>query len=183
MPEAGYEFEQNASWISPGTPETLRREEYWTALSGAADQFYGNHYTWQFVSGWQSHLDTTGSRQFGYLVRLLERLPWYRLVPDIHYRTVTRGYGTFDRKSNVLSSDYVTAAATEPPARARVSADRWNADREPGAGRARVRWFDPANGRFRRSGTPHGNRGLARLTAPKANSAGDDDWLLVLTAT
>ena len=96
MQEAGYEFEQNASWISPGTPETLRRQEYWTALSGAAGQFYGNHYTWQFTSGWQSHLDTTGSRQFGYLVRLLRRLPWYGLAPDTHHRIVTSGYGVFD---------------------------------------------------------------------------------------
>ena len=50
------------------------------------------------------------------------------------------------------------------------------------AGRVRVRWFDPTNGRFRGSGTHRRNRGLVRLTAPKANSAGSFDWLLVLTA-
>ena len=185
MQEAGYEFEQNASWISPGTSETLRRQEYWTALSGATGQFYGNHYTWQFASGWQSHLDTTGTRQLGYLVRLLKRLPWYRLVPDVHHRIVASGYGTFAPGNNVLSSDYVTAAATPNgklalaylPAGGTVSVDMARF-----SGRVRVRWFDPTNGRFRGRGVKHRKRGVARLTAPGSNSAGDHDWLLVLTA-
>jgi hypothetical protein len=185
MQEAGYEFEQNASWISPGTPETLRRQEYWTALSGAAGQFYGNHYTWQFASGWQNHLDTTGSKQFDYLVRLLGRLSWYRLVPDIHHHIVTSGYGTFASGSNVLSSDYVTAAATRDgklalaylPLGGTVSVNLAHF-----AGRVQVRWFDPTNGRFKGSGSHRPNRGVARLIAPKTNNAGSHDWLLVLTA-
>jgi Protein of unknown function (DUF4038)/Putative collagen-binding domain of a collagenase len=185
MQEAGYEFEQNLSWISPGTPETLRRQEYWSALSGAAGQFYGNHYTWQFASGWQSHLDTTGSRQFGYLVRLLERLHWYRLVPDIHHRIVVDGYGKFDPTSNVLSSDYVTAAATRNGRLALAylpNGETVSLNLGRFTGRVRVRWFDPTNGRFRGSGARRPHQGLARLTAPNANSAGDHDWLLVLTA-
>ena len=28
------------------TDETLRRQEYWTMLSGATGQLYGNGYTW-----------------------------------------------------------------------------------------------------------------------------------------
>ena len=63
MGEAGYEFEQNTSAISPGTPENLRRQEYWSILAGASGQFYGNHYTWQFAEGWKEHLDTPGSEQ------------------------------------------------------------------------------------------------------------------------
>ena len=112
MQEAGYEGEQNASWISPGTPEVLRRQAYWSALSGASVQFYGNHYTWQFLSNWQAHLDTAGSDQFGYLARLLEQLPWFRLAPDYRHRVVTGGYGTYEGKSNVASNNYVAAAAT-----------------------------------------------------------------------
>ncbi len=58
MVEAGYEFEQNSSSISYGDPETLRRQEYWTMLSGAAGQFYGNKYIWQFLPGWNSNSST-----------------------------------------------------------------------------------------------------------------------------
>lgn len=185
MQEAGYEFEQNADWISRGTPEVLRRQEYWSALSGAAGQFYGNHYTWQFAPGWRQHLDTAGSAQFGYLVRLLERLPWYRLVPDTHHRLVTGGYGTYDGTSNVASSDYVTAAAT-PDRRLALAylpdGGTISVNMARFAGRVRVRWFDPADGRFRGSGTHRANRGVVHMTAPATNSAGDDDWLVVLTA-
>lgn len=185
MQEAGYEFEQNLSWISPGTTETLRRQEYWTALSGATGQFYGNHYTWQFLYDWEHHLDTAGSKQFGYLSRLLESLPWYRLHPDIHHHVVTSGYGTFDPEANVLSSDYVTAASTRNGRLALAylpSGGTVTVNMGHFAARVRVRWFDPTDGRFRGSGAYRRNRGLARLTAPQRNSAGDDDWLLVLTA-
>lgn len=186
MQEAGYEFEQNASSISPGTPNVLRRQEYWSALSGAAGQFYGNHYTWQFISKWQDHLDTPGSDQFGYLSQLLEQFPWFRLVPDFRHRVVTGGYGTFESKSNVASSNYVAAAATPNrklalaylPAGGTVSVNFGRF-----AGKVSVRWFDPTNGRFRLApGSALRNKGIVRLTPPGANSLGDADWLLVLTS-
>jgi len=186
MQEAGYEFEQNSSSISPGTPNVLRRQEYWTALSGATGQFYGNHYTWQFISKWQDHLDTPGSDQFGYLSRLLQQFPWFRLVPDFRHRIVTGGYGAYDGKSNVASNNYVAAAATPNrrlalaylPAGGTVSANFARF-----AGKVTVRWFDPTNGRFRLApGGAHANSGTVRLTPPGTNSLGDPDWLLVLTA-
>ena len=182
MQEAGYEFDQLSDFISPGTPPVLRREEYWSALSGAAGQLYGNHYTWPFLSGWQTHLDTVGSRQFGYLVRVLEGLRWYRLVPDIHHRLVTAGYGIYDESSNVASSDYVTAAATPDgklalaylPVGGTVSVDlaRFR-------GRVRVRWFDPTTGRFQLSGSLLRNAGVVQLSAPGTSH----DWLLVLSTS
>ena len=55
MVEANYEFEHDYKG-----PETLRRQEYWTLLSGAAGQLYGNKFTWQFIDDWKNHLDTTG---------------------------------------------------------------------------------------------------------------------------
>ena len=84
-----------------GDPPILRRQEYWSMLSGATGQFYGNHYTWQFADGWKDHLDTPGSAQLGYLVRLFTGLPWFRLVPDQAHRIVTAGYGTFTATGNV----------------------------------------------------------------------------------
>ena len=45
MVEANYEFENNTEGPTT-TDETLRRQEYWTMLSGATGQLYGNGYTW-----------------------------------------------------------------------------------------------------------------------------------------
>ena len=186
MLEAGYEFEQNSSSISYGSPQTLRRQEYWTALSGATGQFYGNHYTWQFADGWTRNLDTEGSVQFGYLVHLLARRRWYQLVPDVAHRIVTKGYGTFDPNSNVASSSYVTAAATRDGRLAiaylpeggtiRVATSRMRR-------RVHASWYDPTSGRYRAvKGSPFFRRASVGVTAPPRNHAGDRDWVLVLTA-
>ncbi len=51
MAEARYEFEGNPP--DYGDPPMIRREAYWSMLSGAAGQFYGNHYTWPFAPDWQ----------------------------------------------------------------------------------------------------------------------------------
>ena len=185
LAEAGYEFEQNNSSISKGDPPILRRQEYWSILSGAAGQFYGNHYTWQFADGWKDHLDTPGSAQLGYLARLFTGFSWFRLVPDQAHRIVTGGYGRFSATGNVGSTDYVTTAATTDgtlavsylPAGGTVTVNMARFSR-----RVRARWFDPTNGTFKGSRTSLANRGEIRLTAPGKNAAGDGDWVLVLTA-
>ena len=184
MVEAGYEFEQNSSSISKGDPPILRRQEYWSALSGAAGQLYGNHYTWQFTHGWQDHLDTPGSAQLGYLARLLARTPWFRLVPDQDHRIVTAGYGTFTSDGNVGSSDYVTTASTRDgslaisylPTGGTIVVDMARLARP-----VRARWFDPTNGTYAPiADTRFSKAAKVQLTAPGKNSGGDRDWVLVL---
>ena len=136
---------------SYGDPQTLRRQEYWTALSGATGQFYGNHYTWQFADGWKRRLDTEGSAQLGYLVNLLARRSWFRLVPDLGHRIVTKGYGTFTPNRSVASSDYVTTAST-PDGRLAISylprGGTIRIDTRRMAGRVHASWYDPTSGRY-----------------------------------
>ena len=96
-------------------PQTLRRQEYWTMLSGATGQFYGNHYTWQFLAAGRSHIDTPGGAQLGYLTKLFAGRPWYDLVPDQKHTLVTSGYGTF-------ATPGTSTTATTSPRRARRTA-------------------------------------------------------------
>jgi hypothetical protein len=186
MIEASYEFEQNNSSYSKGDPPILRRQEYWSVLSGAAGQFYGNHYTWQFAHGWQDHLDTPGSTEMGYLVKLFAGRPWFRLVPDQAHTIVAGGYGTPTTDGNVGSSDYVTTAATPDGtlAVAYVPTARTLAiDMTRFAGPVLAQWYDPTNGTYSpasRSRFP--NSGNVNLTTPGKNASGDHDWVLVLTA-
>ncbi len=184
MAEARYEFEGNPP--DYGDPPILRREAYWSMLSGAAGQFYGNHYTWPFAPDWQNHLDTPGSRQITRLKKLFSSLPWFRLIPDQRHRVVTAGYGTFSVANSVAGSDYVTTAATPDrklaisylPAGGAVVVDLTRF-----AGSVRARWYDPTNGTYTPSkGTPFRNTHKIRLTAPGRNSEGSADWVLVLTA-
>ena len=184
MVEAGYEFEQNSQSFSRGDPPILRRQEYWSILSGATGQFYGNHYTWQFAEGWKDHLDTPGSAQVGYLAKLFNGLRWFQLIPDQTHRIVTARYGTFDPDRNVGSSNYVTAASTRDgrlamsylPTGGTIVVDMARLARP-----VRGRWFDPTNGTYKAvSGSPFTKPTTVPIATPGRNAAGDRDWVLVL---
>jgi hypothetical protein len=187
MLEAGYEFEQNTSWISKGTPEILRRQAYWSVLAGAAGQFYGNGYTWKFADGWKQHLDTPGSRDIGHLADLLEQRPWFRLVPDTKHQIVTAGFGTFTASGSVAASNYVTTAAT-PDRRLSLSylpsGGTLTVDATHLASGTRARWYDPSSGRYSPAKpTKLPREHAVHLTAPGDNADGDPDWVLVLAAS
>lgn len=185
MVEANYEFENNTG-NDYGSPLLLRRQEYWTALSGSTGQLYGNYYTWPFRSGWKNHLDTTGSQQFRNVTNLLAGRRWWTLVPDQNHAVVTAGYGTFSATGAVHSNDYVTAART-PDGKLilaylpTVRTITVNMSQLSGA--VTAQWYDPTEGAYASiSGSPFSNNGLKQFTPPGSNAAGDGDWVLVLEA-
>jgi Protein of unknown function (DUF4038)/Putative collagen-binding domain of a collagenase len=181
--EASYEGEHD--YVGPST---LRRQEYWTMLSGAAGQFYGNTYTWQFLPGWTHHLDTAGSRQMGFVTKLFSRRRWYDLAPDTKHRLVVSGYGTFSAGGDVNGNDYVTAART-PDGRLAIAylptGDPVEINLRRMAGhRVKAQWYDPTTGKFTTvPGSPFARTGRRTFSVPGKNHDGDEDWVLVLTAT
>src|SRR5262245_50661419 len=94
MVEANYEFEHNPG-TDGGSTQNLRRQEYWTMLSGATGQLYGSAYTWQFQKGWRSILDTPGVVQLSYMKNFFASKRWYDLVPDQTHTVVISGYDGF----------------------------------------------------------------------------------------
>ena len=187
--EGSYEDEQNVSTVPAGTPQQLRRQEYWSLLSGATGQLFGNHYTWQFlcsqrdadgncIGGWKDRLASPGATQMANVVALLSSRPWYRLVPDQDHTVVTSGYGSFG------DDDYVTAART-PDGKLAIayvpSARTITVDLGTLSGPVTARWYDPTNGTFTAtSGSPLANHGSVSLATPGANADGANDWVLVL---
>ena len=192
MVEASYEFEQNNSSVPYGSPLQLRKQEYWSLLSGATGQLYGNHYTWQFlcssrdeagncIGGWKDQLDSTGATQMAYVTGLFAPRKWYELVPDQTHSVVTDGLGTFG------ADDYVTAASTADGALAMAyvpSSRTITVDLSKLSGIVTARWYDPTNGTFTSiAGSPFPNAGSVQLATPGRNAAGDGDWVLVLEAS
>ena len=94
MVEANYEFE-HLSGTDGGPTQNLRRQEYWTMLSGATGQLYGSAHTWRLQKEWKSNLDTPGVIQLGYMKNLFASKKWYDLIPDQTHTVVTAGYGRF----------------------------------------------------------------------------------------
>jgi Protein of unknown function (DUF4038)/Concanavalin A-like lectin/glucanases superfamily/Putative collagen-binding domain of a collagenase len=193
MVEGTYEFEQNAAEIPYGDPFALRRQEYWSMLSGATGQLYGNHYTWQFlcdqrdqagncVGGWKDHLDTTGAIEFKHMTDLFQSLPWYQLVPDSSHTLLIGGngnYGDWDYATAAKTPDGTLALAYIPTART-VTVDLGTM-----AGPVTARWYDPANGTYNViAGSPFANQGTEDFTTPgdNADGPGNADWVLVLEA-
>jgi hypothetical protein len=193
MGEANFEYERNTD-EDGGSPHVLRMQEYWTMLSGATGQLYGNKYIWRFLPDWKSHLDSPGIVQLGFMANLFQTRKWYDLKPDQRHTFVTAGYGSFistgppatPTRGRFAGNDYVTVALTSDGALGMAYL--------PQGGRITVamrkvqngitaRWFDPTDNAFRAiAGSPFSNRGTHRFTAPGKNSARDPDWVLVLEA-
>jgi hypothetical protein len=183
MIESDYEFEHES------TSAMLRRQEYWSLLSGAAGQLYGNGYTWPFKPGWKEKLDTPGAVQMAHVQALFGPRAWYQLVPDQKHAVVTEGYGTFDATNTpgncfVMTSDYVTAARTPDgalvmaylPSRRTVMVDMAQLSAP-----ALARWYDPSRGTYTPiDSAPLANRDKRAFTPPGNNGDGDGDWVLVL---
>ena len=191
MGEANFEYETNTD-EDGGSPRILRMQEYWTMLSGATGQLYGNKYIWRFLPGWQSHLDSPGVVQLGYMENLFGARKWYNLVPDQTHAFVTAGYGSFVSSSppatttsgRFAGNDYVTAAVTPDgslgmaylPQGGTITVAMTKLQNTITA-----RWFDPGANTFRAIvGSPFSNTGTQQFTSPGNNSAGDPDWVLVL---
>ena len=183
MVEANYEFENN-NGIDSGTPAILRRQEYWTSLSGATGQLYGNGYTWGFSTGWKNQLDTPGAVQIRHVKALFEPRAWYELVPDQDHTVVTAGYGTFSSTGSIGGNDYVTAARTPNGKLVMAyapSARTVTVDMNQLSGPVTARWFDPVVGTFTSiPGSPFSNTGSRDFTTPGTHADGAEDWVLIL---
>jgi len=180
--ESDYEFENGAD------SERLRRQEYWSLLSGACGYVFGNGYVWPMIDGWKDNLNTTGVSQLSYCKVLFESRSWHSLVPDQTHILVTAGYGTFwsggTPSSGISQNDYVAAASTSDGKLALVyipTARTITVNLARLSGAITARWYDPTTGTFLPiPGSPFPNTGSQTFATPGVHSDGADDWVLVL---
>jgi hypothetical protein len=186
--EGHYDWENVGEPPDFGTPSVLRKQDYWTILTGGTGQFYGNKYTWSFADGWKEKIDTPGVEQLGIWKKFFSSLPWQDLVPDQDHKALTAGFGTFGNvDTRVSESDYATAARTADGSTIVVyipTARMITIDMACLRGAARAQWFDPTSGSYQDvTGGPFTNSGSKEFTPPGKNHAGDGDWVLLLQAS
>jgi hypothetical protein len=181
MVEANYEFEHNGG-TDGGTTQNLRRQEWWTALSGTTGQLYASAYSWRLTGDWKNNLDTVGIRQFSYVKQLLTQMDWWNLVPDRAHAVLTKGYGRFSTDDAIPDDTYATAARTSDgawivaflPTRRTVTIDL---SKLSGPGNAS--WLDPSDFSLHVIGNVT-NNGMQNFTPPGNNHDGDGSWLLLV---
>lgn len=166
MIESIYEGEHNSSEVQ------IRRQAYWTILSGGFGNVLGNRPIWLFDPGWQAALDGPGSVGMMYWGKLFRSRPWFDLVPDQDHKVVTDGLGEFwgfDYLGAARTSDGSTLIAYMPTARM-ISVDMTKLPNS----QTKAWWFDPRTGRATLAGT-YPAEGVRQFTPP-----GQGDWVLVL---
>ncbi|HUJ47400.1 MAG TPA: DUF4038 domain-containing protein [Rhizomicrobium sp.] len=179
--EANYEFEHNGG-TDGGSTENLRRQEYWTALSGTTGQLYGSAYSWRLQGDWADNLDTVGIQQLSYVKELFGSRPWYNLVPDRDHQVLTHGYGKFSKDDSITTDTYATAARTTDGTLVMAylpDIRTVTIDMSKLAAQSNARWFDPSNNTFTDIGS-FANTGTQQFTPPGNNNDGDGDWVLVI---
>ncbi|HVF27086.1 MAG TPA: glycoside hydrolase family 140 protein [Pyrinomonadaceae bacterium] len=182
--ESTYEGEHN----SP--PQQVRRQAYWSVLSGSAGQVMENAPIYFFGDKWRQAMDAPGSRDMSHLYALFARRAWHTLVPDQTRSLVTAGGGTYSSTIDAQAGfDYVTAARAADGSFALVYLPEGNEVtidlRQLGgkAGKVSASWFDPVSGKYAVvANSPFPNSGTMKFSPPAKNVGGERDFILVLEA-
>jgi hypothetical protein len=185
MIESVYEGEHNS------TPDRIRRQAYWSILTGAAGHFYGNNPVWNFSSpskvfptgeDWKDALDSRGAKDMSYLWKLLHSVRWDTLKPDAEHGFLVAGYG------ETGGEKYSTAAVTSDGNAAILyvaaeAPNRLSLDLKKVAQRYQVMWIDPTNGKtVDISALTDDHGGRKAVTTPGKNDSGAKDWILYFRA-
>lgn len=75
-------YENGPEYLTgPITPLICRRQAWWALMAGG---FYttGQDQMWRMSPGWEKTFDTPGAAQMTILRQIIERVPWWRRIPD-----------------------------------------------------------------------------------------------------
>ena len=180
--EDTYEGENSVTSVS------LRKRQYWSALSGAyLGSFFGNNPIWCFNETnpasavpcpsspmWQSQLGSTGTVGQSWFGKLFRSREHWLLAPDINHTVVTAGYGSGATVTTTARTrDGQTIIAYVPNGSAatlKVNMSRISS----ASSTAKCWWFNPSNGSTKLIGS-FPNSGTHDFTPPDSN-----DWVLVI---
>ncbi|MFN4144578.1 MAG: DUF4038 domain-containing protein [Runella sp.] len=155
-----------------GNDQMVRRQAYWTLLSGGSGHCYGSS-LWAFKSNWQQVLELPGANQIRLFFKIFSHLPWYLFRPDTTSELLIEGRGTFgsDEYSTVaLLPNRRMAAIYLPTSRTvKVDVEKINGTN------IRALWINPRTNK-RWIGGYFKPKGTRELTPPML----DGDWLLLL---
>jgi hypothetical protein len=161
----------------------VRKGAYWNMLAGAAGHGYGAlDLFWLYRDGdvpfpkngfqpWRKAMAYEGSRQVGFMRRLFELRPWYKLVPDQSVIAAGQGEGEdLVRAARAEDGSFLLAyLPTGKPVSIKMS--------QVSGKTVKAQWYDPREGTWKKIGE-YPNTGDREFVAPSQGER--SDWVLVL---
>lgn len=154
-----------------GTPQQVRRQAWWTILSGGTGHAYGQD-GWSFPANWREIMQYSGAKQMQHVISFFKTISWWELVPDFRHEILIHGYGDYTR------DNYVTAASTPDhqlfvaympqPGPLTIDLSKLKGPQ------VSARWYNPQTGDFTNAGS-FANQGVKKFYSPLQG-----DWVLVL---
>jgi len=179
MIEGHYEYQTNY-YGDFGTIPVLRRQMYWSMLSGAIGHCYGNDAVWPFQPGWDAPaiFNSQAISELKHVTALFQSRRWHAFAPDINRTVLTAGFGTYATNAVVSANNFATCSRETNGHTVMVYAPTQRAmtiDMTKISGtNALAWWFDPRTGVATNFG-PFATTGTRVFTPPTTN-----DWVLVL---
>ena len=176
--ESAYEDERNT------TTQMIRRQAYWSLLSGASGHIYGHRDVWRMNNNWMNALNTPGVESMRIFQSFIKTIPWYNMKADWAHSVFTSGRGYFNSTINPGGEDYATGGMSYDSTMAVLYIPSYrkvcvNMQRFRSA--VTAKWFDPSSGIYKNVAGTFKNSGVSYFTPPSlTNSKGFDDWVLVV---
>jgi hypothetical protein len=155
-------------------------------LSGSAGDLYGNERVGGAFSGgpfapdWRTQMLSQGAHEMTHFATFLASIPWSTLVPD-QSGSVFSDVGSPTDYSGAWVTDGTLAVGYKVPNG--TSGQSFTVNMGRFAHPVTARWFDPTAGTYTTIGSGFANSGTRGFTSPGVNTAGQNDWVLVLTTS
>ncbi|AYQ32443.1 DUF4038 domain-containing protein [Runella sp. SP2] len=164
--ESQYEDEKD------GNAQMIRRQAYWSLLSGGSGHCYGSSVA-DFGDDWRQKLQLRGAQDMELYYKIFSGLPWYLFRPDTTDEVLVEGRGTYGNDDysvvSVLPNNRMAAIYIPTSRTLKVNVGKINGTN------IRALWINPqTNKRF--IGGYFKPQGIRELTPPTL----DEDWLLLL---
>jgi hypothetical protein len=148
-------------------------------LSTIGGYLFGNGVFTDFESNYPQYMNTAGTLHAQRLNTFIQSIAWYTLAPETTAITANKGStGNQTWVASAVSSDRGLFVAYMPPSHGGSITVDMSVMRSV----TTARWWDPTNGSYSTPTTGLPNSGGRTFTRPGNNSAGQGDWMLVLTA-
>jgi hypothetical protein len=166
--ESTYEGEHD-DW---GSAHQVRKQAYWSMLSGATGHAYGSD-NWRTHPHWRDLIQKPGAISLGHLPKVFEDLEWWGLEPDggDWLADVGTGWARNDHAVGAFSPDASRGAVYVPSPRPITLTER--------ADGLRARWWDPVSASAVPAAAQASSVGPS-YAPPGSNDGGDPDWMLIL---